>query len=162
VLFDKKQDHYLVQVGMMGGQATRNLVYKPGWFAQHLPELMFRMGKGEVKCELEPLYQGFNLDYMTRTDEDRVCGVMRGLHTVKKDDDLLILAVVRAMGPHQTLFEAMMNNDPEGSTWEFRLRAQLHDRIPVPSNDPNSKVIFHRRTMIPDVVKAISWDLFLK
>lgn len=150
MLLDKKDNAFHVKLGEMGGQANQQIIYKPTWFYQHLRMVEHRISQQHVVSELNPTYQGRNEKHLLTIRGENACAIMRGIHTRQEGDDLLIVGVIASIGPHFQTLEAMMQADPEGSSWEFRLRCLMDA-----TKDDGTK------TLIPSVEKVITWDLFM-
>jgi hypothetical protein len=181
VLIKQEYGQYVVKLGEMGGEAMEGVVYKPSWFYARLPMVMHRVSQMHVVAELNPAHQGRNEKNLRTINGANAFGLFTDIftHHDADADAIQIRGRLQLAGPHAQLVQAMLTNDPDAWTWEFRMRAEvdnrtyltemrhtrdrhgnpLMDRVAVIDDNGNP---IQRRTLIPKVEKLITWDLHHK
>lgn len=181
MLIKQEYGQYVVKLGAMGEEAMQGVVYKPSWFYARLPMVMHRVHQMHVVAELNPTHQGRNEKHLRTINGANAFGLFTDIftHQDMDADEIQIRGRLQLAGPHAQLVQAMLVNDPEAWTWEFRVRALIDRKKPLtylrPARDHHGNPILDRRVVMnedgvptmlrslaPEVTKVITWDLHHK
>jgi hypothetical protein len=161
VVIKEQNGEYVVKLGAFGEQANRDVIYKSIWFYQHLTRVIHASKHNQMIAELYPTHQGRSEKLLERTNELNAFGFFTDISTREVQGDELEVQIVgnlRLAGPHARLVQSMFQNDPEGSTWEFQMRALIDKERFTGKLDQNRRPINYK-SLIPQVTKVITWDL---
>lgn len=181
MLIKQENGQYVVKLGAMGEEAMDGVVYKPSWFYVHLPILLQRTSQMHVVAELNPAHQGRNKKNLCTINGANAFGLFTDVftHEDRSANEFQIRGRLQLAGPHAQLVQAMLENDPEAGTWEFRMRAAVARKTPVirlrrtqdhhgnPLLEPRAAIddsgsLLQRHTLIPKIEKLVTWDLHHK
>jgi hypothetical protein len=147
VLIKIENGQYLVRLGTMGEQANKDVIYKPRWFYTHLPAVNGRVLASHVVGELNPVHQGRDERKLRTINGMNAFGLFTHIGTDQAvgESDIHIVGRLKLAGPNAHLVQAMLLNDPGGSSWAFQMRSQVRRE--------------EGRRLVPIVEKVITWDL---
>lgn len=150
MIIKEQQGAYVIKLGQMGEEAQNGLVYKPQWFYEHLSSVTERVRRNHVVAELNPTHQGRNQKQLLTINGLNAFGLFTDIGTrqLPGEDDLQVVGTLKLAGPHAQLVQAMFQNDPHGTSWQFQVRALTRRQ--------------EGRRLVPIVDKVITWDIHPK